>query len=188
MRLIQKRKINSLIILSLALALFLLGSYFAFAYTTKSVWPYTNSPYIENSSEDSTDYSAPTEQEIESGQEAKKNTYKEGVETPEESGEKKIVPVGIAFADFDTDENAIDVRAFIPNTIEGDGTCTAVFTQDTLIVEGSSKSFVDFSSSQCEPILIPTSRFEKKGAWELIVSYDSRKSSGKSPTMEVEIK
>jgi hypothetical protein len=188
MRIKQKplqKKSRALIYAILAILVLSLG-YFGFAYATKSVWPFAQQSQIDK---DGVNYSPPTEQEVEDSQNAKKdNSYQEeDTSKGVPSNQKKNVSVGIAFAGYDKDEKVIDVRAFTPNAIESDGTCTATFTQGTKTVSQSSKAFIDSSSSQCEPILIPENRFETKGTWKLVVTYVSSKSSGTSPSMNVEV-
>jgi len=190
MHIIQKRNKITLALLVSAATLLVAGGYLAYAYNTKNMWPFANNPTPteETESTDNVNYSPPTGQEVESGQDTKKDTYNQNTSKPDENTNKQTVSVGIAFADFDAEENAVDIRAFTPDIIEDDGTCTATLVQGDNTVSQSSKAFIDFSSSQCEPILIPTSRFPAKGIWKLTVSYNSSKNSGVSPTMDVEVK
>lgn len=188
MRITQKRIKPSPVVIAALIAFLVLGGYFVYAYTTKSAWPFKQATQTSSASSDGINYSPPTKQEAESSQDAKKDAYDDDNKvTPQQESNKRTVSVGIAFADYDPEEDAIDVRAFTPDVIEGDGTCTATFTKTGSTVTESSKAFVDFSSSQCQPILIPKSRFSAGGTWKLTVSYDSSKSSGVSPAMDIEI-
>lgn len=189
MRITQKRNKTPLIatLITVAVLIVAAGGYFTYAYMTKSIWPFYETT---QTSSDGINYSAPTEQEEEASQDAKKNNTQQTNTDSNTSGDtttKRAVSVGIAFAAYDVDEKAVDVRAFTPDVIEGDGTCTATFTLDGRTVTATSKAFVDSSSSQCEPILVPESKFEVKGVWKLSVSYSSSKSTGVSPTMDVKV-
>lgn len=183
------------ILIPVAIAVFLLAAYLAFAYISKSVWPFgAVANELETKPTDTTNYRAPTEQEIMSGQDAKKNnahqegpTSSDGDKKTDNPTTKQTVSVGIAFAGYDRDEKAVDIRAFTPDIIEGSGTCSAVLTKGSLTVTESAKAFVDYSTSQCEPILIPKNRFPANGTWSLVVTYQSNTSAGTSPTMNIEV-
>lgn len=138
---------------------------------------------------DGINYSPPSDLEVSSGQEAKRDNDRQqaGNGSIDQAIGRQEVAVGVAFADYDSAENAIDVRAFTPSVIENDGQCAATFTKDDFSVVQTSKAFVDFSSTQCEPILIGVSKFNIPGIWKLTVSYNSSKSTGVSPAMDIEI-
>ena len=193
----QKKLRTPLIILAVILVLAL--TYGVIAYATKSLWPFQESA-ADKSSQQYTDedsginYSPPSDEDIEHSQDAKQkiederpnNSNPDGSEaTTENTGSKKSVGVGVSFADVF--ENNVEIRAFIPQTIEGTGTCTATLTRGSQSITESAKGFVDSSSTQCEPILIPLSRFTDKGIWNLVVSYKSPSSNGKSGAIEVNI-
>ena len=164
-------------------ALAILIGYFAFAYISKAAWPFHETAKTSDSSET---YSPPTEQEVTDSQDAKKNNA--GQESQEENKPPtETVSVAIAFADFDQTENAIDIRAFTPDVIEGTGTCTATLIKDGQSVTRSSKAFIDSKTSQCEPILVPINDFPSSGTYQLVVSYSSEKYRGTSSPMNVEV-
>ena len=164
-------------------ALVILIGYFAFAYITKSAWPFYESAKPMDTSET---YSPPTEQEVTNSQDAKKNNAHQEA-SQENQPAASNVSVAIAYADFDQTENAIDIRAFTPDVVEGTGTCTATLIKDGQSITRSSKAFIDSSTSQCEPILIPVADFPSSGTWELVVSYSSDKYKGTSSPMKVEV-
>lgn len=158
----------------------------------KSFWPFMNN----NSSNsdliiDGINYSPPTQQEEESSQYAKDNLLQQPASSADNGGTSnrntKNVSVGVAYAAYDKSKGAVDIRAFIPDVIEGSGVCTATLYLDGMTVTGESKAFIDSSSSQCEPILIKKTGFATTGTWSLVVSYLSPTSEGKSPAMEVEV-
>ena len=180
----------------IGIVIILVVAYVGFAYTTKSAWPFVTTAEPEAPSADtSINYQPPTEQEVESSQDAKKNNAHQDADNQNDSGHtgeqntvtKQSVSVGVAFASYDKDEKAVDVRAFTPDVIEGNGTCTATFTKDGKSVTRSSKAFIDYSTSQCEPILIPESEFTSTGTWRLTVSYSSTKHEGVSPVVMVDV-
>jgi hypothetical protein len=184
---IQKNTKKSLkpVIISVITVLLIAGSVGAYFLVLKN-----NQEPADTPDDSSINYEPPTKQEVDSSQDGKKNNDGQSTETPSTSDpatNKRKVSVGIAFANYDPDEKAVDIRAFTPDAIEGDGKCTATLTQGSKTVTQSSEAFIDSSSSQCEPILIPASKFGSGGTWKLTVSYVSSKSAGTSPTMEVSL-
>lgn len=185
------KKLLPIVIIS-AVAVLALG-YFGYTYVTKNTWPFAAQTINSAAKpEDSINYDAPTEQELENSQEAKENNAQRSQSNTEnvEPSNTSTAPisVGVAYAAYDTTKGMIDIRAFTPDVIEGTGTCTAELTLNGSTVTGESKAFIDFSSSQCEPILIKRSDFPIAGTWNLVVSYHSPTSNGNSPAMEVEIR
>ena len=169
---------KNLLIFSLLTLVLLTAGYFTYAYTTKDLWP-----FVQNSStntQDSINYNPPTEQEIESSQDGKKNSA---------DGEhpKDNISVDIAYAGSSDDSTYIDIRAFTTGVIEGSGTCTATLTLDSETVIASAKAFIDARSSICEPIEIPLEKFNKPGLWRLVVDYSSPSYSGASVPVEIEV-
>lgn len=127
------------------------------------------------------DYSGPTDEDISNSQNGKKN----GENNNNQSGTDKVI-VGITFAEV-TGPN-LDIRAFTPSVIEGNGTCTAVLTKNgETSVTRSSSAFIDASSSQCRPIYIDIGEFPSKGTWTLRIEYSSPTHKGVSDTIEVEV-
>lgn len=127
-------------------------------------------------------YDSPSDEDIEHSQDAKKR----GEETQPQQGDDKLpASVGIAFADKEGDN--FEVRAFTSSVIEGTGTCTAVFTNGSKTVKKSSKAFVDASTSQCQPILVPLSELTPSGDWNFNVEYYSPTSSGASQIEVIKI-
>lgn len=129
------------------------------------------------------DYSGPSKSDVESSQNGKKR--EEEQEQKQQTNKTSSVSVAVSFAD--KFNGNVEVRAFIPDIIEGDGTCTAILTQSGKTVQKSSKAFIDASSSQCTPIYIPVSDFPSQGIWNLIVSYESASSKGISEKIEVQL-
>lgn len=110
----------------------------------------------------------------------------EGENTSEQNPEKLTANVGLAFASV-VDGN-LEVRAFTTSEIHPDGTCTAIVTKGSEVIRQSSKSFIDATTSQCHPILIPLSAFKNtSGVWQVSVEYESEKYIGKSETYEVRL-
>ncbi|MDB5162034.1 MAG: hypothetical protein JWM52_542 [Candidatus Saccharibacteria bacterium] len=125
------------------------------------------------------DYSGPSSEDVSNSQNGKKSGENSATTLTEN------VMVGITFADV-TGSN-LEVRAFTPSVIEGDGTCTAVLTKNNETVKKSSPAFIDASSSQCRPIYIDVGEFHSKGTWKLTVEYSSPTHKGVSESSEVTV-
>lgn len=133
------------------------------------------------------DYSGPSQEDIDSSQNAKKRGEPDTTQTvpSKEDPSKKSATVGIAFADKEGPN--FEVRAFITNVIEGTGTCKAILTNGAKSVTRESKAFIDASSSQCLPIVVPISELAPAGDWTLIMTYDSPSSKGSTDPEVVKI-
>ncbi len=183
-----KRKSNKKMILAIGggLLVIILG-YFAFGYISKSLWPFysSSSSQTEPRGVNDVDYSPPSAEDSAGSQTGKNNVT--GVNENSQQIDKKtdIIPVAVSFAEV-VGSN-VEVRAFLPTIIEGNGTCTAKFTKDGLVVNSLSEAFIDATSTQCEPIYIAKSEFPENGEWTLIVSYQSSTVQGSSEQLKVKV-
>jgi hypothetical protein len=177
-------KIALIVVLFLAL----IGGYTAYAHYN-SLWPFnhTNGNTDQLNANDPTYTSEKNNEPTTSNADGSsdKDPTKENEEsTPSKSDATKTsVEVGISSAAVY--DNNLEIRGFISKAIEGDGTCTATVTNGTATVVESSKAFVDATTSQCEPILIPTSRFSPSGTWSVTITYSSPTHEGTSNPIEV---
>lgn len=176
---IQKRKsIQKTILYStsvvLLVAIFVFSSYTIFKNTSVN-----NTPDQSNQSRDvnEVDYSGPSPEDTESSQDAKKRAGENNTEK-NTTLNKKIASVGVVYADIEGDN--FEIRAFTSSVIEGDGICTATLKNGNNILTGTSRAFVDATSSQCRPIQIPLSSISPRGEWKLSVSYKSETAEGSS--------
>lgn len=176
------RKSLKIILALLAVLLLVAGGWSIYAYSERQ-WPFADS---ETSEYSETGSPQTPEQEAEESQDAKKNNDKSEGSVPEtdEAG-RTIVVVGVAYADIS--DNILEIRAFTPSVIEGDGICTASLTKDGQTITASEPSFVDSTTSQCQPIQINTSQFSQSGTWDLVVAYSSTSSKGTSGVTKVTI-
>lgn len=177
----DSKKLFAIIVASTIIILVL--GYLGYAYITKKVWPFADhtTKIIDN-----VNYAPPTEREIRNSQDGKKNSAnQEAGNTPMDSSTNVLV--GVAYAGYNDNKDAIDIRAFTPSVVEGDGKCTAILTKDKQTITRVSKAFIDSSSSQCEPILINATDFPSMGIWSLTVTYKSSTSSGISTPVQVEV-
>jgi hypothetical protein len=175
----NKKKLQKLVTLLLIPSLLIMG-YFTFAYTTRMFWPFYEASMDITQPPNTINYDPPTDSEIKNSQNAKR-TLTEGSEENSQS-----VDINISYASYNKAQQAFEVDAFVAGVIEGGGTCTAQLTLDEMTVTGSSKGFVDATTTQCRPILIPANEVSS-GQWSLTVSYRSGGYTGTSDSMYVEV-
>lgn len=186
----QKKTSKKTKIIIIIVLLCIFGLYTVVVYN--KIWPLSGSKNLDikstsaNTTSGEISYDPPTEEEVKEGQEAKKRIIESSEEDEDVSENiKTTVSVGVAFADVV--DGKLEIRAFIPNVIEGDGICTATLKKDENIIQESSSAFIDFKTSQCRPIYISVDRFKIKGSWSLTVSYKSDTSNGESEPTEINI-
>lgn len=171
----------------LTIALIMIG-YFCYAYISKSAWPFQKQ---ENIPTGMINYDPPTQDEIDSSQDAKERILNNSTQSnTSESQElkpsnKKQVTVGVSYADVIN--NNLEVRAFITDVISGSGTCTVTVKKGREVITKSSPSFIDATSTICEPIYIPVSKLSS-GTWDITVTYSSTTHTGISSVMKVSVK
>lgn len=174
-------KKTPIIILSLVIGLGIL--YGVFAYSQQ--WP----PFTAPSTAPSTSLDTYNGEKAKSDTASSEQTKDEGTKQSPDTGNstsKHTVPVGIAFAGV-IDE-VVEVRAFVLDVVEGDGTCTATFTTNGATITEHSEAFVDASTSVCQPIQVPVERFSASDTWMLAVSYSSPNNQGSSSKIEVSLR
>lgn len=185
----KKNKKVVLVVIAASAILFLVAA-LSLPYTPLGAQLNNDKPAVTDTVRDvnSVDYSGPSETDVAESQNGKKNgtseSSKDG-QAADSSSQSTTVPVAISYVG--TASGKVEIRAFTPGTIEGNGTCTAVLTKGQLSVEQSSKAFIDAASSQCEPIYIDISKFSQSGSWELTVTYTSPTHKGASDPERVNI-
>lgn len=178
----QNKKQKKYWLISGLVVVLLLAALTSFAIATNS-WPFIKSSSGSSEPDQTIDYGPPTEEEIESSQDGKRNSA--DTNQPQETDGIRQVGVEISYAK-NVGTN-LEIRAFTPDVIESDGTCTATVTKDGQEVVRTSPGFVDASSTICEPINIPLSEFSSTGVWSVVVNYTSPSSAGISDKVEAEL-
>ena len=177
---LNKRSVNKKLVAAVIAAVLLLAGASAYAMYYKSQQALNTTDSSKDTPGNNIDYSKPTESDTAESQDAKKNLIEQ-----EKKPASAEVQVGIA--NYFVSDSSVEIRAFTPSVVEGGGSCTATFTQADKKVTGESEAFVDASTSQCRPIIIPLSKFPTKGTWRLTVTYKSDKYTGASPVMEISL-
>jgi hypothetical protein len=179
MKIKKKFSRNKIILISVIAAIALLGG-------TVGAWYVLSGNQqlgVQPGSSD-TSNGAPSAEDVESGQDAKKRESEQGPKTdPTDEDGKKKADVRISYVGI-VDGN-LEIRAFLNNLIEK-GTCRANVTRGGVVISRSSTSFTDATTSICPPLIIPTEELSS-GTWKVVVSYSSANAQGTSDTAEVNI-
>ncbi len=123
----------------------------------------------------------PTEDEKKQAEDNKEALVKQmdqEKQAPASSGEKKTVtPIIVDAGQYN---ETIEVRAFIPEIYEADGTCTATITNDTHTITKTTTAVQDATTTRCPTITIDRGEFATAGNWKAVVSYSSTTAQGNS--------
>lgn len=133
---------------------------------------------------DSINYNPPTKDEREAADSQKeKNIEREKTDNRPISQNAEIVVV-----DAHQYDDTVEVRAYISNIYEDNGTCTVVITNGGQTVSKDTKGFKDATTTQCEPFDIPRSAFTATGDWQAKILYSSETAKGESTAQIINIK
>lgn len=182
----KNHKNKTLFLVITVLVVLLLGSAYAYMAHQKNWWPFlsngSNSSKVINESENAADTTYSSEKTKDDNKESTNSS--KSPDSSNSNSAKKTIQVGISSAT--KEGSSLEIRSFATGIIEGNGTCTATLTKDSLKVTGISEAFIDASTTQCEPIEIDIAKLQT-GTWKLIVTYDSQDYEGTSSLMEVNI-
>lgn len=171
----KTNKSSVVILVSILVVTLLAATSYGFFASREGLWPFSSSQSTE------------TTQDFIDGQQTKRDALEDNATKDEEKDQsgRTVVDVGVAYSGIV--DNSVEVRAFTPSVIEGNGVCIATFTRGDQTVSAQSPAFVDSTTSQCQPIQISLDEFEAEGVWSLSVEYSSPTSRGFSQASEVRI-
>jgi hypothetical protein len=102
--------------------------------------------------------------------------------TTHNEGKKQVAPT-ISFAG--RRDNNIEVRSYISEVYESNGTCTATFTKDTQKITRTVEGIKDATYTRCDRVVIPLSEFKGAGSWVVTILYNSPTAYGISNAREL---
>ena len=134
-------------------------------------------------------YGPPTEEEQKSGDEKKEIITQTQQTTAKPDTETSPGPItssnlNLIISDANQYDDAVEVRAFVPNHFEN-GTCTMTFKLNTTTVVKQVSAISDATSTICTNLVIARSEFSQPGTWILDVKYETPKGSSAEATQEV---
>ncbi len=128
--------------------------------------------FKDNGSEDTPEttgiinYSPPTEEELLSANEKKKEIVSEN------DNKTADLDAHVTIVDANQYENSIEIRAFASNVVQ-DGMCVITFTRNSTVITKQTSAYADASSTPCANIEVPRSEFAENGEWKVSVAYTS---------------
>ncbi len=131
------------------------------------------------------DLSPPTEQDKQAVDEHK-HELTEQQEQQNQGQAANIKPIIIS-AYFDTAQQLVSIRSFVPGITEENGNCTITLTKDGATITKTAAATRNAQSTDCAPTTIPRSEFGQPGDWKVAVTYKSANSSGTSDEATVKI-
>ncbi|MGB4759540.1 MAG: hypothetical protein WBP26_05810 [Candidatus Saccharimonadales bacterium] len=133
-----------------------------------------------NKERNSVNYSGPTTEEQQAGDEQKDKiiTEEQNQTTPETAS--------IIISNTGQSGEVVRVRAFVSNAVESGGTCTTKLSKDGSTVIKETPAFADASSTQCGAIDFDRNQFTSGGTWQVNVTYQSATLHG-SATATIDI-
>lgn len=133
------------------------------------------------------EFSPPTEEEKSAGDKQKDEIIQKEQDrnTSDQPGSGKK-NVSVIITDAGQYDNAIEVRAFIPDYYQ-DGTCTITLTKDSHTVTKTTPAYRDASTTICTNPLFARSEFPVSGDWQVNVKYSSAGADGTSATQKVKV-
>jgi hypothetical protein len=135
--------------------------------------PTTVAPTSTATSDDSINFNPPTEEDKQNNEEHKETLKDVPAPSPQSStSTKKTVKPIIVSASNGT------LKGFVPEILENDGTCTALFTKDGQTKERTSTGFADVNKTTCRSITYSTS--EIGTGWSVTLRYQSIAAEGVS--------
>jgi len=166
------------IISLLALLVIVCTAVTAYAFHNEKDNQFNDTPRAINS----VDYSDPTQEESNAGNEQKeKNKEREAIDALPTSKN-----AAVTISDATQYNRVIETRAYVTGVYEDGGTCTATFTKSGSISKTISKSaFKDAKTLQCGALDITRDEFDDAGEWTVIVSYDSPTATGTSSARKI---
>ncbi len=98
---------------------------------------------------------------------------------------KSVTPI---LSRWNGSTDPVEVAGYVPNVLEDGGTCSYVFTKDSLTFTKTSAGFQDVSHTTCTPVDVNRNSFSQTGSWSVVLKYKSSTYSGASNQQNLTIK
>lgn len=147
---------------------------------------YSRNEPVEVTEEEFINYSPPTDEERQAGDNQKDATLQDE-EARKNAAEQQGQKATVIITDAGQYADIIEVRAFIPDYYQ-DGTCTITFTKDSLTVTKDTPAYRDVSTTICTNPNFARSEFQEAGDWQLAVNYTTSGAHGSSASQTVTIR
>ena len=121
-----------------------------------------------SSSSTQINYDPPKSEEIQAGQDIKDSNQQKAEET-----ENLDDNISVFIVDANQYGDNIEIRSYVENVVENNGTCHFSFHQSQETFSRTSSAFADASHTTCSPLIIPVSDFSSSGSWAISIYYSS---------------
>lgn len=128
------------------------------------------------------DLSPPSQEELKSTQEHKKDLGDQTDET-KQNPSSSIKPLITSYGVY---SGSVEVGSRVPDVFETDGICTLKLSKSGKVVSKSRKAKQNVSEMSCGFISIPTTQLSS-GVWSATISYNSPAVSGTSDAVKVRV-
>lgn len=142
-----------------------------------------------NVQQETINFDSPSDEEIVAGDDKKSQIENDESESDSDNSanpnDKKTVTPIITSAGQYGDQ--IEVRAFVPNIYEANGTCIVTFTNNNDKIERQVEGIQDATTTRCDTVTILREDFPSSGTWTVRVAYSSPSSQGESDVTSFEV-
>jgi hypothetical protein len=149
----------------------------------------STNPTDVSSDQSNINYSPPTDEEQNSGNELKQEIVDNNQVDSSGSADTDVKKqTTVIITDANQYEDVIEVRAFMPDAFE-DGTCTVLFSNEGVskTIQKEAPAYIDASTTICTNPEIQRSEFSVSGVWKVTVTYVSDHYNGTSEIKEITI-
>ena len=134
--------------------------------------------------EEKIDLSPATEEDRARVDQHKENLPAADEQKTNSSNQKSVTPIIVDAGHYDS---SIEVRSYIPGTVESNGKCQILFTKDSSRVVKEVVSTPDATTTRCTNLKVARSEFASSGTWTVVVNYSSPTSNGSSDNRTFEV-
>jgi hypothetical protein len=96
------------------------------------------------------------------------------------------VDVVVTYADWDASSGVLEVSGFVSGAVEEDGTCRVTARSEGRTATAERVGIADATTTSCGTLVIPRSDVSP-GTWDVVLSYESPTSSGRSTSNSVSV-
>ena len=101
------------------------------------------------------------------------------------SGRPRSVPVTTTYAGVLAGGSSVEAGGYV-DVVELGGTCTLTLTRDDAVETATAEATPAATTTACGGLAIPLSDLAS-GTWEAVLGYESDRSAGEAPAVEVEV-
>lgn len=180
----NKKNHKKIFVFSILIFLIAAGSIFTFITKKQTNTDDSNKTAETVNGPNSINMNSPTENDIQENNQHKEDLAKnEEIKSDSTANSKTVKPI---ITSSEIYENNVEVISIVPDIFEESGRCTLSLTKGSAKVDQSKNAVPNVSEMSCGLIKIPVSKLSA-GDWAVVVSYNSKKYSGKSDSINIRV-